>query len=710
MRKIICIFLAVLIPILTFGVPASGKESSARLYNVYSDGMLFQQKEQATVAGTADPGSVISLELKNEAGETVKTGTSAVENDGTFAVSFAAPAGSFEEYTVEVFENGLKFRTLEHVVFGELWLATGQSNMAYKYADAKDFESPSSNATERNHWVRLLETPDVPIFQGSTGKVPATEQDDIEGAVWYDANDDRAGNFSAVGYCFAQDLINQIDVPLGVVGTALGGSWIMSWLPREAIENTPALMKTGEKWKNYIPLDKWDEENVRLWCDGSALYNTKTAPLRNFRFSGMIWYQGESETQMELENGIYTEAFDLLQEYYSNLLCPGKTLPIVFTQLASYYYISNENILDKNAEFVQIQKKSPDTRALVTQYDFPTTFNNHGNAEHPETKKPIGERMSFAAQGLVYAKREAFSAATVASYEIKDGGIYVKFNNAGDGLVIDGVNAIGFSISGKDGVYYKADAIIVDKDTVFVSNPDVKNPVSASYAYFLSNYECNLYSSENAQKTLPVCPFVLDRENVKIFCLNNVWMQCESAEEWHSLSRQTYNAFYKTWKSDNAAASISADSAYEGEAGLKVCGNGKFSVSPVLSIKPEKGSYTFSDVNTDWSKYGKVSVMIRNDGSNDVKLRSLEITDFGFIKLVPKVDGSHKNGVIIPADSQWHKIVFDLSSMYLFGINFGLKLKLFILKKVTDVKFSFKGENALFSVDDIRLVPKDKNA
>lgn len=706
MKKIISVLLTAAILISTFSVAVFAQETSAELYELYSDGMLFQQNEQATVAGTSNAGNVISLIVKDSSGKIEATGTSTVKDDKTFAVCFDAPAGSFSEYTVEVYENGTQFEKLEHVVFGELWLASGQSNMAYSYRGSKNYVTPSSNATERKSWVRLLNTPAVPSYNGSTEKVPSTAQKDIAGCEWFDANDNRADYFSAVGYYFAVDLIESLDVPLGVVSNALAGSSIISWLPREAIESSPVLMKVAQKMGIYIPLDEWNEDSIRIWCDSSALYNTKAAPLHNFRFNGMIWYQGESEVQMKLDKGVYTEAFALLQKYYSEILCPGKTLPIVFTQLASYYYGANDSIFRQNAEYAEIQRKSPKTRALVTQYDYSTTFNNFGNSEHPETKKPIGTRMSYAAQGLVYGKHGSYSAATVDSFEAKNGGIYVKFNDVGDGLVIDGISAKGFSVAGKDGVYYRANAKIIDNDTIFISNPDVSSPVSAAYADYLSNYESNLYSSENGARTLPVCPFVLDFESVKISLLNNSWMQCDSAEAWHVLERQSYNAFYDTWKSDNAQMEISSDSAYEGDAGLAIQGSGNFSVSPLMNIKSENDRYVFSDVNTNWSKYGKLSVMIRNDGDKDVKLKSLSITDLWFIRIVPTVDGSMKTSAVIPADGQWHKIVFDLNSTSFLG----LKFKSIALRHVTNVKFSFSAQNACISIDGIRFSPSTQKA
>ena len=146
MKKTLSVILALAL-LLTALSAAASAAPSARLYNVYADGMIFKQNADAIFAGTANAGALIKAELKDASGAVVASGESAAEADGTFSVSFPSPAGSFTQYTVELSENGAVFRTLSRVVFGEIWLAAGQSNMGYTYKDAEDYVSPAESAS-----------------------------------------------------------------------------------------------------------------------------------------------------------------------------------------------------------------------------------------------------------------------------------------------------------------------------------------------------------------------------------------------------------------------------------------------------------------------------------------------------------------------------------------------------------------------------------
>lgn len=210
-----------------------------RLYNVYGDGMLFQQKEDAVFSGTAKPHSVIEVALSDSENNELAQGEAVTEADGTFTVSFEAPEGGFEEYTVNVSENGSVFETLEDVVFGELWLASGQSNMQYPLGQAKGGYEDWVNGKKHSKWLRTLLVPPYVNSYTQIGFVPDEPQKEIGGAEWVSGEDEMHYNMSAVAFYFASEMLEEPNMPVGILNAALGGSSIASWISREKIDSEP---------------------------------------------------------------------------------------------------------------------------------------------------------------------------------------------------------------------------------------------------------------------------------------------------------------------------------------------------------------------------------------------------------------------------------------------------------------------------------------
>ena len=713
MKKVLSVILALAL-LLTALSAAASAAPSARLYNVYADGMIFKQNADAIFAGTANAGALIKAELKDASGAVVASGESAAEADGTFSVSFPSPAGSFTQYTVELSENGAVFRTLSRVVFGEIWLAAGQSNMGYTYKDAEDYVSPAESASEEKSFIRLFRCPDLVEYKGSADNLPALPQNEIPGCGWMDANDPRCDSYSAVAYFFALDLAQSLDVPLGMVSLPLGASSILTWLPREAIEGSAAVTARAKANGEYYSLADWPEQGVPYGETGptnyftmTTLYNKKVYPVRNFRYSGMIWYQGE--TDIYWTDAEYAEALDLMQDCYSELFGQDGDLPLIWTQLAPYYYSDNETATLRNIAFTEMQLSRPDSRALVTSCDYPATYLEQAGAIHPQSKKPVSERMSFAAQRLVYGRDGDYTLPTVESFEIRDGGVAVTFRDAGDGLVCEGSYLRGFSIAGENGVYVRADAEITGENTVFIHADEIPQPASAAYAFAVTCDSANLYASENGEPTLPASAFILDRESERVSYQNNVWTECEEAQAWHTTSSAGYCAFYDTWTANDATAAIDPDAAYEGEAGLRIKGDCCcFSVSPTAFTGKMFDRRVLSDMNDDWRDYSAVSVMLRNDGENDVTLKELRVQTAWFFIRVPVVAGTNDTTCVIPADGQWHKVTFDLDTVYAGDALLGPPLDgSSSLEYITGITFRFEGRDADVCLDDVRFAPRD---
>ncbi len=714
MRKVIGIILSavMLSAVGAVGASAVPAGTTAALYEIYGDGMLFQQNVPATAAGVAESGAVITAALYDASGALVSRGETAAVN-GEFTVTFDAPAGSFSEYSLVLRENGTVFRTLSRVVFGDLWLATGQSNMGYPYVQAEGYVPPQENATEAKSWVRILLAPAIPLYQGSYDLHPALPQKDIPGSYWTTANDGDAANCSAVGYWFAADLAEHLDVPVGIANLPLGGSSIISWLSRETIEGDADLLSHVKADGFYHSLADWDESGINMYQDMSTLFNQKVAPLQAFHPKGMIWYQGENEVFFGWETGRYSHAFDRMQDSYTAFFGLAEPLPMIVSHLASYYYRTPEDVIRRDLELTEMQQARPDSRAVVTGYDYAPTYYAELGAIHPMSKEHLGRRMSFAAQGLVYGQYGSYTAASVKESRVADGGIYVTFNDTGDGLACGGSVLSGFSVADESGVYVTADAEIVSPDTVFIRADGVTEPVSAAYACAISNDDANLYATRNGELTMPVSMFVTGDAETARFLQRDPWADCEAARSWHNLDRTEYSGYYDNWTAEGAAIAFESGSAYAGENGMRVTAEKKrFSVSPVLSWQHDGKAISFSDESRDWSGYGTLTFAVRNTGSAPVTLESLRLVNSPATVFTPAVKGTGEKSAVIPADGEWHEIVLDLNALHLGGAETGAVFGSDSLKDVKNVtlRFSCDAADASLDLDGFRFTPDDNSA
>lgn len=694
-KKIIAVLLCVSV-IFAFMPSVFASETGAKLYTFFGDNMLFKQNEEAVFTGTGKAGSKIVSELYNAENLLVADGEATVLTDGTFAVSFTAPAGSYEKHTVVLKCDGTEFARLNNVVFGELWIANGQSNMQYPLAQAKRGREMYANREKLSEWLRVLLVPGIPEYKGSASLAPVDPQPDIPGAQWVTGENPAVYSMSAVAYFFAEELLEELDMPVGILNVPLGGTSIASWLSREAIDGDEQVKNDFVSSGDYIEKSDWDEDDYNVYTDMTINYNLKMEALKNFRVSGMIWYQGESDIGWGGER--YARAFDLMQRSYTELYeYKNGLMPIVYTQLMQYYYSEDGyNLADMNIAFADIQKARPESRAVVTVNDIPVTFIPEAGLIHPECKEEISDRMAYAAMGFVYGEYGTYTAPTLKNAEIKDGSIYVSFNNIGNGIESKGDTIYGFAICGKDGVYVQANAEITAENTIKVWSGNVAEPCSVSYAYCVGNQRANLYASDDSGLAMPVSPFVTDKDYNTHFYKDKIWADCEDELIWHT-NIDADSGFYPSWSSENADISASANDAYSGTKGMNIKSTDTaFSVTPVRGN--ENGAFYGTDI--DWSDYSEISFYVKNNGKTDAVLEEIRFNGDAFMWYSAAADAT------IPADGEWHRITVNLNRLNLRGNEFGFGYTNEKLRKVNDVKFIFSSEeNADIGFDHIRFTP-----
>ncbi len=289
LRKLISILLAVSF-VFGFTVFAEAEESyNTKLYTIYADGMLFQQNKESTLAGTGKPGDKITAELYHGK-KLVTSGESTVGTDGKFTVSFTAPKGSYTQYLIMLKENDEYIKTLKNIVFGELWLASGQSNMMYPLAQSVTGIEMFEKQEKLSPWLRVLLVPGYPEYKGETAltRLPLEAQEDITDAEWVTGEDFNVYNVSAVAYFFAVELMKKLDMPVGPFvtdGSYMTKTWCdLPWT--ECDDKQTWFNNNNDPYGGYY--DSWKSENAELTFSGDFM-NVKGSG--NFDVSPTISYE-----------------------------------------------------------------------------------------------------------------------------------------------------------------------------------------------------------------------------------------------------------------------------------------------------------------------------------------------------------------------------------------------------------------------------------
>jgi len=350
---------------------------------------------------------------------------------------------------------------LENILFGEVWLCSGQSNMEMPlkgYAGQPIFGAADAVAKANNPNLRLFS-----VTRTSGSKTPLKEV--LKYSAWQQATPESVMKFSAVAYFYGQQLQEILDAPVGLILSAWGGSSVQAWMSTEAL----------------IPYQKIDltnrDINVKPNAIPTALYNSMINPLIPFTIKGAIWYQGESNIE-EAEK--YKKLFPSMVEDWRKRWTIGD-FPFYYAQIAPYIYSGNETEQNsKNSAFMrEVQMQCLDlipNSGIAIAMDIGTE-----NPIHPPKKKEVADRLLYNALHKTYGYTSVnYEGPRFDSMEIKDTGLLIKFKNEDNGIYsYNGLE--GFELAGSDKVFYPATAKIVDRKKVLVSSDKVSNPVAVRY-------------------------------------------------------------------------------------------------------------------------------------------------------------------------------------------------------------------------------------
>ena len=406
--------------------------------------------------------------------------------------------------------------TIRDVLVGEVWLGSGQSNMAFTVSKKRASYAGLINEDQE---IAAANYPKIRMFTGKPTKT-YEPQSSIEGE-WLVCSPETAPGFSAVGYLFARDLQKELNGPVGIILEAFGASTAESWIRRETMAADPQLKPMLKEFDaavqfyranpqapagqapptpqtiNARPGQKPAKQRdpVQDQHQPTVLFNGMINPVIPYAMRGAIWYQGESVVGGHEGVLLYPHVQNTLVKDWRKLWGEGD-FPFYVVQLAALGNISNNpSVREGQAAVLTL----PNTGMAVTI--------DIGDPKdvHPHNKEPFGDRLARIALANVYGRQIEFSGPVYRSMKVDGNAIELTFSHLGGGLVPKDGPLKWFQIAGADQKFVDADAKIKGK-TVVVSSAEVSVPVAVRYAW--DNYPegCNLYNAAG----LPAAPFRTD--------------------------------------------------------------------------------------------------------------------------------------------------------------------------------------------------------
>ena len=481
-------------------VSSSLTQAAIELPSFFSDGMILQRQGQAKVWGWLDQKGEVTVTFEDV------SLTSTTDGEGRWEVTFEGLEASSEGQEMTI-SDGQENKVIKDVLVGEVWIASGQSNMEWKVTG-------SLNPKKE---VAASEDPLLRVYL--TSNVTQVEpQIDFEGK-WTAASSATTGKMTAVGYFFARDLRKELGVPVGVIECAWGGKPAESFISEEALQKLPEAKGLIEK---KIKADAiWDEEvekasfekKMEQWKENgskgrkprmpveplldssmhSTIFNGMIAPIAGYGARGVIWYQGESNANKSTA-GIYGELLETLVEDWRKRW--GTDLSFYYVQLANYRKVTT----DPGAESDWVMVQDEMRRALDSiEGSGMAVTNDIGAADniHPKNKQDVGSRLARWALGRDYGLEEVvMSGPLFQKAKEKDGRFILSFEHNAGLKSRDGEPLKRFEIKAEDGAWVWAEAQIED-GKVIVWSDEIKDPAAVRYAWAENPEGANLVNGED---------------------------------------------------------------------------------------------------------------------------------------------------------------------------------------------------------------------
>ena len=452
----------------------TGDYGGLQLPEIYSDNMVLQHGQSLPLHGIANAGTKITVTIGNQQLNTT------ADSNGKWQVTLA-PLAAKETYTLQI-TAGKEKRVFKNVVAGEVWLCSGQSNM--------EFEMFQASTGERD--IPQAENPNIRLFdmeaRWRTDNANAWENSALDSvnvlqyykpAQWEVCSPKTIRAFSAVAYYFGRTLQKDLDMPIGLICNAVGGSPTESWIDRHTLEyEFPRILNN---WRENDFIMDWVRqragENIKKATDKlqrhpyepAYLFEAGILPLAQFPIKGVIWYQGESNAH---NKDAHSKLFPLLVKSWRTEF-NNPQMPFYYVQLSSINRPSWGWFRDSQRRLMKVVPHS----GMAVSYDY-----GHPSDVHPKNKQPIGERLAQWALNDTYGKKVIPSGPLFRSATFNGKVATISFDYAQGMHSADGKTLRGFELSNGNGIFYPATAEVVGEE-VKVTSQKVSNPKVVRYGF-----------------------------------------------------------------------------------------------------------------------------------------------------------------------------------------------------------------------------------
>ena len=474
-----------------------------RLPKLFSDNMILQREMQVPVWGWADPGEKVIVELGGHTAETI-TGT-----DGKWKL-YLGPLDTGGPFELRI--SGKNTIIINNVLVGEVWVCSGQSNMAMEVQRCLNAKQEMSSANYPQ--IRHFQVKRTKAIKPLDDVSPVDKESRLN--KWEVCDSLTVKYFTGAGYFFVRDLYKKLNVPVGLISVSWGGTTAEAWTPRDTLENDPELKLILKNWPDYNNDEEWLKKEYEKYLESvekarkegqneplyfnqpSVLYNGIIAPVIPYGIRGVTWYQGESNCYRAYQ---YRRLFPVMIEQWRKKWNQGD-FPFLFVQLANYHF--------EPQTFPELREAQTMTLSLANTAMAVAIDIGDSSDIHPKNKQEVGRRLSLAARKLVYGEQIIYSGPLYKSMQVDGGKCRLSFYHMGDGLATKSKGPLkGFVIAGTDKIFIEAQAEIKG-NRVLVWSDKVTQPVAVRYAWANHPANCNLYNKTGEQVYLPASPFRTD--------------------------------------------------------------------------------------------------------------------------------------------------------------------------------------------------------
>jgi sialate O-acetylesterase len=452
--------------------------------SIFDDGMVLQCDKPVPVWGEADPGAEVTVEFAGRK----KSATADFSNHWKITLDPMPASSDPRQMKVSSNSNTPPLQYSDLLV-GEVWILAGQSNMGWPLKNCDG--GPGAAEVADYPWLKIFrQWP----YQGACDE-PAR---DVTGGQWLPCTPDQAAQLSGVGFFFARALHKSLppDTPVALINTQMGGTYAECWIDFQTLENTPSARPYLDKAAREIrpgevdPKGYWGENNFRR---PAAMFNGKVAPLQPMAARGVVWYQGEGNSQQWLVPGYAGTLTALINSWRAGFEQPGLSFLIV--QLPRF---------GTDGDWPAVRAAQAQVAEILPGVELAVTI-DLGQQEHihPSDKEPVGERLSLLAQSAVYGQKVACRGPFFQGLEKSDGSLLLTFSNS-EGLHLKGTT--GFEICGEDGIFFEAVPEMMN-GAVKLSSPEVRAPAAARYGWS-SWGDVSLFNGQG----LPAAPFATENK------------------------------------------------------------------------------------------------------------------------------------------------------------------------------------------------------